>query len=109
MSWQRSWRDRGRKQADGTPHIQKGGGGISATPRVPLQDCSMKVNLGRKLQFPTEITNTRLRPDIVMWSSSSKAVLLVELTISWEAGLEAAWERKRLKYADLAAESTEAG
>lgn len=49
----------------------------------------MRVDLGRKLQFPTEITSTSLRPDIVIWSSSSKAVILVELTIPWEAGLEA--------------------
>lgn len=63
----------------------------------------MRVDLGRKLQFPTEITSTSLRPDIVIWSSSSKAVILVELTIPWEAGLEATWERNRLKYADLVA------
>lgn len=44
-----------------------------------------------------------------MWSSSSKTVLLVELTIPWEAGIEAAWERKRLKYDDLAAECRDAG
>lgn len=63
----------------------------------------MRVDLERKLQFPTEITNTSLCPDIVMWSSSSKILLLVELTIPWEAGMEAAWESKRLKY-DLVVE-----
>lgn len=45
----------------------------------------------------------------MMWSSYSKTVLLVEITIPWEAGMEAAWERKRLKYNDLAAECREAG
>ncbi|RXN31635.1 nucleolar 10-like protein [Labeo rohita] len=69
----------------------------------------MRVDLDRKLRFPTKITSTSLHPDIVMWSNSSKTVLLVELTIPWEAGMEAAWERKRLKYDDLAAECREAG
>lgn len=49
-----------------------------------------------KIQTFDEITGTSLRPDIVLWSSSTKTVLLIELTIPWEAGVEAAWERKRL-------------
>ena len=90
--------------------VREGGDDSSATPRVPpkavltTQDCVMRVDLSRKLQFPKEITSTNLRPDIVMWSSSTKTVLLIELTVLWEVGIEAAWERKRLKYADLAAE-----
>lgn len=42
--------------------VQEGGGGTSTTPRVPhrpnllTQECSMRVDLDRKLQFPTEIT-----------------------------------------------------
>lgn len=77
--------------------VQEGGGGTSATPRVPqrlarlIQDCSMRVDLGKKLQFSTYIMSTSLRPDIMMWPSSSKAVLLIELTNPWEAGVEAAW------------------
>ncbi len=95
--------------------VQEEVGGTSAYPRVPwrltllTQDCSMRVYLDRKLQFPTDITSTSLHPDIVMWSSSSKTVLFVELTIPWKAGMEAAWERKRFKYDDLASECREAG
>lgn len=44
----------------------------------------MRVDLGRKLQFPSKITNTSLHPDIVMWSSANKKVLLIELTVTWE-------------------------
>ncbi|KAJ8356620.1 hypothetical protein SKAU_G00194140 [Synaphobranchus kaupii] len=36
-------------------------------------------------------------PDIVMWSSAAKTVLLIELPISWEEGVEATYERKREK------------
>lgn len=71
------------------------------TSPLVTQDCNMRVDLGRKLQFPTEITSTSLPPHIVLWSSSTKSVLLIELTILWEAGVEAAWERKRLKYSDF--------
>lgn len=34
---------------------------------------------------------------------------MAELTVPWEGGLEAAHERKRAKYSDLAAECREAG
>ena len=73
------------------------------------KEWSMRVDLGKQLQFPREIVETSLRPDLVMWSEACKTVLLVELTVPWEGGLEAAYERKRAKYADLAAECREAG
>lgn len=85
------------------------------TPRTPprtalaTHDCSMRVDLGRKLQFPRKITSTSLHPDTEMWSSTIKPVFLIELTVPWEAGIKAASERKKLKYSDLAAECTEAG
>lgn len=73
------------------------------------KEWSMRVDLGKQLQFPREIVQSSLRPDLVMWSEACKTVLLVELTVPWEGGLEAANERKRAKYADLAAECREAG
>ncbi|KAJ8350642.1 hypothetical protein SKAU_G00257720 [Synaphobranchus kaupii] len=75
----------------------------------PGSEWNMKVDLGRQLQFPREIAETSLRPDMVLWSVASKTVLLVELTVPWEGGLETAHERKRAKYSDLAAECREAG
>ncbi|XP_061892213.1 uncharacterized protein LOC133642088 [Entelurus aequoreus] len=69
----------------------------------------MRVDLGKQLQFPREIVETLLRPDLVFWSEVCKTVLLVELTVPWEGGLEAAYERERAKYSDLAAECREAG
>lgn len=69
----------------------------------------MRVNLGRKLWSPREIVETSLRPDLMLWSAASKMVLLVELTVPWKGGLDAAHERKQTKYADLAAWCRQAG
>ncbi len=48
-------------------------------------------------------TQTTLRPDAVVWATAAKA-LIIELTVPWEEGIQAAHEFKRLKYSDLAAE-----
>lgn len=73
----------------------------------------MRVDLDRQLRFQGEITTTSLRPDIVVWSTKARSVLLVELTIpaeeGIEEGIEAAHERIMAKYSELAAECREAG
>jgi len=69
----------------------------------------MEVDLERQLQFPQEICSTTLRPDVVLWAAAVKSVILIELTVPWEEGLEAAYERKKAKYADLVAECRESG
>lgn len=76
---------------------------------TPGKEWQMLADLKKQLVFPREILTTTLRPDIVMWSVVEKRVLLIELTIPWEEGMTAAHERKRLKYAELAAECQEAG
>ena len=87
------------------PSHQSGRGGLLS----PGNGWAMRVDLGKQLQFPREIVETSLRPDLVMWSEVCKTVLLVELTVPWESGVEAANERKRAKYADLVADCREAG
>ena len=69
----------------------------------------MRADLDRQLTFPQEIVTTSLRPDIVLWSTSTKTVIMVELTVPWEEGMEAAFERKRDKYSELASECSQAG
>lgn len=66
-------------------------------------------DLNQLLRFPREITTTSLRPDIVIWSSLTKTVIMVELTIPWEDGFEVAFERKKDKYAELAATCVQSG
>ena len=60
----------------------------------------MKVDLNSKLVFP-EIVQTNLRPDIVIWSSEQKSIVVIELTVPWEEGCEEAHERKSAKYEEL--------
>lgn len=60
------------------------------------------MDLEKQLQFPREIPRT-----LVIWSAACKMALMVELTIPWEGGLEAAHEQKHAKYCDLAAECRE--
>lgn len=67
------------------------------------------MDLDKKLVFPPEIVATTLRPDMVLWSPTTKLVYVVELTVPWEEGVEEAYERKKNKYSDLAAEASQNG
>jgi len=67
-------------------------------------DWEMQADVGGKTTFPREVITTTLRPDIVLWSKSSRQVILVELTVPWEARLEEAHERKLAKYQQLVAD-----
>ena len=44
----------------------------------------MQVDLNQRLTFPSEISVTSLCPDLVLWSSSSQHVFIVELMVPWE-------------------------
>ncbi|KAI8522085.1 hypothetical protein Bbelb_018390 [Branchiostoma belcheri] len=69
----------------------------------------MAVDLDKRLVFPRNICETTLRPDIVLWSSVQKTVLVIELTIPWEENIQAAYERKKLKYQELVQQCAENG
>ena len=47
-----------------------------------------------QLRFPEHIVETTLRPDIVLFSDSTKQVVLLDLTVPWEERMEEANERK---------------
>jgi hypothetical protein len=64
-------------------------------------DWNMIVDLEKQLQIPQDIVETRLRPDIVLLSRSTKQLVFIELTVPWEERAEEAHERKRLKYDEL--------
>ena len=72
-------------------------------------DWEMQVDLGGKLVVPREIVSTNLRPDLVLWSASKRVVYFIELTVPWEDSVEEDYERKKLRYADLAAETEQRG
>ena len=73
------------------------------------RDWKMLVDIGQQLIFPPEIASTNLRPDMVLWSPSRKAVYIIELTVPWENSVEEAYERKKLRYTELAADATQRG
>ena len=54
--------------------------------------------------FPSHITLTNLRPDIVLWSDSQRTLNIIELTVCYETGFEDAADRKTRWYADLVEE-----
>ncbi|MDF4285595.1 hypothetical protein P3436_25190, partial [Vibrio parahaemolyticus] len=72
-------------------------------------DWEMEADLGGKLVVPQEIVSTSQRPDIVLWSVSQRIVYFIELTVPWEDSVEEAYERKKLRYADLRAEAEQRG
>lgn len=80
-------------------------GGILGTAK----DWQMCADLKEQLKFPQEICITPLRPDIVLWSSTTKQVVMLELTVPWEERMEEAYERKRSKYQDLVIECQQNG
>ncbi|XP_076135417.1 GTPase IMAP family member 9-like [Alosa pseudoharengus] len=71
--------------------VREGGGApnITQPQRSALSDSSewnLRVDLNQQLRFPKEITTTNLRPDIILWSATARAVILAELTVPWEEG-----------------------
>ena len=53
--------------------------------------------------FPPQIATTNARPDLVIWSQSTKSCVVAELTVCWEENFQQAHERKEGKrdYVDL--------
>lgn len=68
----------------------------------------MQANLGRWLVF-LDVIHTNLRPDIVLWSQEGKKIIMVELAVSLEERCEVAYQRKKLKYQDLADDNCSKG
>ena len=56
------------------------------------------------IMFPPEITATSLRPDNIIWSSSSRTAIIIELTVPSEDAIADAAFRKSNKYASLVAD-----
>ncbi len=79
---------------------------LALTPRC---DWNLRVDLKRQLKFLTKITTTSLRPDVILWSTTARTVIMAEVTVPWEAGMEVAFKRKKDKYTGLAAECKETG
>ena len=72
-------------------------------------DWRMQVDLDKKLRIPAEVAPTDLRPDLILVSSSTKRMGVMELTVPNEDRVEVANELKRRKYATLQVEGKKRG
>lgn len=59
--------------------------------------------------LPSEVVMSSQRPDLVLFDEDAKHVVLGELTVPWEEGIDEAHERKLLRYQNLVSESKERG
>ncbi|XP_053376493.1 uncharacterized protein LOC128547531 [Mercenaria mercenaria] len=94
-----SIQDRMTQMEDWLKAGQEGRGANSASGILgTASDWKLEADLKKQLKFPQEITVTHLRPDVVLWSASTKQVVMVELTVPWEERIEGSFERKLIKY-----------
>jgi ribA/ribD-fused uncharacterized protein len=76
--------------------------GTAETGLLPTaNDWELLTDLKTQLKIPEQIAITRKRPDIVLWSQSTKQVVFIELTVPWEEGVDEAYERKLTSYNEL--------
>lgn len=99
----------------GIRFVQEGDPGKKTTRQRTMEegvlagqkDWKLECDLSSRLIFPVAAAVTSLRPDIVVWSESSRAVLIGELTVPWEENVVEAHEFKLAKYEPLVAECQE--
>ena len=63
----------------------------------------------KQIVFPPESTETAKRPDIPIFSTKTKTVIIIELTVPMEENLSNAYARKKCKYQDLVADCENRG
>ena len=72
-------------------------------------DWELSADLPEWDSHPNIIKETRLRPDIVIHSSSTQQIIMVELTVPYESRMEEAHTYKMEKYLNLTKELRDAG
>ena len=70
-----------------------------------VRDWELRVDLDKRLVFPFKI-DTRLRPDMILYSTANKLLIIIEPTVPWESMIDKAYERK---YSDLCDDCREKG
>ena len=60
-----------------------------------------RVDIGMGLKVLEQIETTTQQPDSILWSTETRQVAPIELTVSWEENIEVACERKLEKYQEL--------
>ena len=85
--------------------------------RIPLEsyltasrDWKLQVDLpGTTLKIPEHICQTTKRPDMILVSEATKQMMIMELTVPGEDGVEAAAHRKKTNYAPIVERSNRNG
>ena len=72
-------------------------------------DWKMQADIKEQLKFPAEIAITNQRPDIVLWSNSTKQIVMIELTFPCQERIIDTNEINRNKYQQLVGECSERG
>ena len=78
---------------EGTTNIQTSNTKKQGIPQQ-ASDWTVQANLDKTLPFP-DIVQTSLRPDIVIQSTATKRLEIVELTVHWEERCQSACELKK--------------
>ena len=73
------------------------------------KDWILLADLDGQLKFPPEVASTRLRPDLIIYSTSIKRIIWWELTCPCEERISAAHELKLDRYSGLQVECQENG
>ena len=81
----------------------------SQTILLQANDWTFLYDLEGQLQFPIEAAVTSLRPGVVLFSRSSKTIVLLELTVPLEDNVHLAHDRKITKYSALVTACEENG
>ena len=106
---------RGCRSVQLIPFVPAGGQskGRKTTPDIGIlagsNDWKVESDIEERLVFPVTIAVTQLRPDIVLWSAKGRTEVNGELTVPWEDNMQEAYERKKLRYAELVAECVQRG
>ena len=73
------------------------------------RDWVLLADVNGQLKFPSEVVTTRLRPDLIIYSTSTKRMVWWELTCPSEERISAAHELKLERYSELQVECQENG
>ena len=72
-------------------------------------DWTLSVDLDGRLRVPERVSETNLRPDMILMSNSTRRMGIVELTVPSEERIEISGELKREKYQRIVQEGREKG
>ena len=72
-------------------------------------DWRLEVDIGGRLKVPTEVSETNLRPDMMLISQQTKQVSFIELTVPSEDRIELSGEIKKTKYEAIATDGRQKG